>query len=106
LFEIYTALSVLVASYTSYSTLYIPVTNQDACFSVLERFQFKATLCNKGYFLIKNGNDEVYYSSASSMGLTTIYSAVLSCKMEQPFYQFNTLSKSLLTLTEIMHFEW
>jgi hypothetical protein len=26
---------------------------------VLERFQFKATLCNKGYSLIKNGNDEV-----------------------------------------------
>jgi hypothetical protein len=38
---------------------YIPVANQDACFSVLERFQFKATLCNKGYSLIKNGNDEV-----------------------------------------------
>jgi hypothetical protein len=26
---------------------------------VLERFQFKATLCKKGYSLIKNGNDEV-----------------------------------------------
>jgi hypothetical protein len=38
---------------------YIPVTIQDACFSVLERFQFKATLCNKDYSLIKNGNDEV-----------------------------------------------
>jgi hypothetical protein len=37
----------------------IPVTIQDACFRVLERFQFKATFCNKGYSLIKNGNDEV-----------------------------------------------
>jgi hypothetical protein len=37
----------------------IPGANQDACFRVLERFQFKATLCNKGYSLIKNGNDEV-----------------------------------------------
>jgi hypothetical protein len=26
---------------------------------VLEQFQFKTTLCNKGYSLIKNGNDEV-----------------------------------------------
>jgi hypothetical protein len=26
---------------------------------VFERFQFKATLCNNGYSLIKNGNDEV-----------------------------------------------
>jgi hypothetical protein len=38
---------------------YIPVANQDACFRVLERFQFKAMFCNKGYSLIKNGNDEV-----------------------------------------------
>jgi hypothetical protein len=38
---------------------YIPVIIQDACFSVLERFQFKATLCNKGYSLIKSGNNEV-----------------------------------------------
>jgi hypothetical protein len=40
------------------------------------------------------------------VGLKTIYSAVLSCKMKQPFYQLNALPKSFLTLTEIMHFEW
>jgi hypothetical protein len=40
------------------------------------------------------------------MGLKTIYSALLSYKMEQPFYQLNALPKSFLTPTEIMHFEW
>jgi hypothetical protein len=40
------------------------------------------------------------------MGLKTIYSALLSGKMEQPFYQLNALPKSFLTPTEIMHFEW
>jgi hypothetical protein len=44
--------------------------------------------------------------SASSMTLKMIYSALLSGKMEQPFYQFNALPKSFLTPTEIMHFEW
>jgi hypothetical protein len=39
--------------------VFIPVITQDACFRVLERFQFKATLYNKGYSLIKNDNDEV-----------------------------------------------
>ena len=27
----------------------IPVTNQDACFRVLEQFQYKAHLCSNGY---------------------------------------------------------
>jgi hypothetical protein len=40
------------------------------------------------------------------MGLKTIYSAVLSYKMEQPLYQLNALPKSFLTPSEIMHFEW
>jgi hypothetical protein len=38
---------------------YIPVTNQDAYFRVLERYQFKAVLCNNGCSLIKSTNEEV-----------------------------------------------
>jgi hypothetical protein len=40
------------------SIVYIPVIIQYACFRVLERFQFKATLCNKGYSIIKINNAE------------------------------------------------
>jgi hypothetical protein len=72
---------------------------------VLERFQFKTTLYNKGYSLIKNGNKEVILLKRFFDGGKMIYSAVLSCKMEQPFYQLNNLPKSFLTPTEIMHFE-
>jgi hypothetical protein len=32
--------------------IFIPVPNQDTYFSVLERYQFKAVLCNKGRSLI------------------------------------------------------
>jgi len=41
------------------SWLLIPVTNQDAYFRVLERYQFKAVLCNMGRSLIKSTNEEV-----------------------------------------------
>ena len=34
--------------------LLIPVTNQNAYFRVLERYQFKAVLCNNGRSLIKS----------------------------------------------------
>jgi len=37
----------------------IPITNQDAYFRVLERYQFKAVLCNNGRSLIKSTNEEV-----------------------------------------------
>jgi len=37
----------------------IPVTNQDTYFRVLERYQFKAVLCNNGRSLIKSTNEEV-----------------------------------------------
>jgi hypothetical protein len=37
----------------------IPVTNQDAYFRALERYQFKAMLCNNGRSLIKSINEEV-----------------------------------------------
>jgi hypothetical protein len=85
---------------------YIPVTIQDARFRVIERFQFKATLCNKGYSLIKNGNDEVILLKRFFDGVKNDLFSSIKCKMEQPFYQLNTLPKSFLTPTEIMHFEW
>ena len=64
------------------SKVKIPFTNQDAYFRVLERYQFKAVLCNKGRSLIKSTNEEVKWSSASSMGLKTIYAALLTLVRE------------------------
>ena len=38
---------------------YIPVTNQDACFRVLDKFQYKARICSNGYSLTNRRNDVV-----------------------------------------------
>jgi hypothetical protein len=43
----------------SLNNSYIPVIIQDAYFRVLERYQFKAVLCNNDRSLIKSTNEEV-----------------------------------------------
>jgi hypothetical protein len=47
---------------------YIPATNQDGYFRVLERYQFKAVLCNNGRSLIKSTNEEVISAYLRSHG--------------------------------------
>ncbi len=47
-----------------------------------------------------------YCSSASAMGLKTIYLALFIYTMEWPLYKINALANSFLAPTEIKHFEW
>ena len=39
----------VISHFSQVEQAYIPVTNQDAGFRVLEQFQFKAHLCRNGY---------------------------------------------------------
>jgi len=57
---------------------YKPVTNQDGDFRVLERYQFKAVLCNNGRSLIKSTNEEVMLLKRFFDGSKKIYAALLT----------------------------
>jgi hypothetical protein len=65
-----------------YKNEYIPVTNQYPYFRVLERYQFKAVLCNNGRYLIKSTNEEVMLLKRFFDGSKTIYAALLTLVRE------------------------
>ncbi len=79
---------------------HIPVIIQSARFRVLEQFQFEARQLNHGIPYFFGATIKWDCSSASPMGLKTIYTALLILTREQPFSAINTLFKSFFSPTE------
>ncbi len=74
--------------------------HEDACFRVLEQFQIQANLCGIGTPLKIDVTMKWGCSSTFSMGLKTLYTALLVLAMEQPLPAINALPKAFLNPTE------